>query len=130
MIRDPSTFRCDRSLHELARHVEQAAKATGASTATTATSLALHVELECHLSGLSDSILLSSARVLQIVSQCTLILFLRTYSLALGLLLIEQLRSLTHGHSNKLVLAALCVLVASRVEHFCCLHGRCSTDVV
>jgi hypothetical protein len=120
-----------RLLHEIARDVEQATEATGASSSSTAaTSLALHVELECHLSCLSDSILLGSSRVLEIVSLCPFNTVLSTYSLALRLLLIKQLRSLCHGHSDQLVLPPLRILVASRVEHLCRLHGCCSTNVV
>jgi hypothetical protein len=90
-----------RLLHELARDVEQATDATGASSSSTAaTSLALQVELKCHLSCLSDSILLGSSRVLEIVSLCPFNTVSSTYSLALRLLLIKQLRSLCHGHSD------------------------------
>jgi hypothetical protein len=66
----PSTHRCFRLFHELARNVEQATEATAgaSSSSTAATSLALHVKLECHLSGLSDRVLLGSSGVLKLVS--------------------------------------------------------------
>jgi hypothetical protein len=59
-----------QSLHELARHVQHASEGARvtATRATAATSLALHVELEGHLSSLGNGILLGGASVLGIVS--------------------------------------------------------------
>lgn len=54
--------------HELRGHVEKSAEAARATTTTTggttSASLALQIELECHLSSLSNSILLRSSWVL------------------------------------------------------------------
>jgi hypothetical protein len=81
---------CPCLFHELACYVEQATKTAGASSSTTTTtSLTLHVELECHLSGLSNSILLRSLRVLHMISGQFLVKRSDTYSLALRLLLVK-----------------------------------------
>jgi DNA-directed RNA polymerase specialized sigma54-like protein len=54
-----------RSLaEEFASQVQQATCTSSTTTAATATHLALHVELQSHLSSLSNGILLCSARVL------------------------------------------------------------------
>lgn len=57
-------------LHELTGNIQQSTKSTRApSTLTTATRLALHVELQRHLRRLRNSILLRSRRMLNIISQ-------------------------------------------------------------
>lgn len=100
-------------LHEFASHVEKTPEASGGAAARSCTSsahLALHVELESHLSGLGNSILLVSARILVSVSCVSPEEMISTYCLALALLLVEQLCSLRHGQSNELALTALSLL--------------------
>ena len=99
-------------LHEFAGHVEKTPEASGAAarSCTSSAHLTLHVELESHLSGLGNSILLVSTRILVSVSCVSPEEVISTYCLALALLLVEQLCSLRHGQSNELALTALSLL--------------------